>query len=283
MDSYPEILTLSFQIKDPEHGFHHHILTTRAPVQSRARRLDQEKLAVAKAELTKLEELGICHKGRSEWSSPLLVTTKPCGGWRVCGDYRRLNAMTSDDQYPVRQLTDFTSELHGKSIFSKIDLLKGYHQIPVADDDVPKTAVITPFGLYVFPRCPFGLKNAGQDFQRLMDEILGDIPRVFVYIDDILVASENLEQHIQDLDLVFKTLSANGMVVQRPKCVLGKTSLEFLGYQVDNTGISPLKDRVSAIEQTTPPTSIKEPEVFGNDRLLQVFHSQRGLSSIPPI
>ena len=262
LDSYPEILTPSFRIKDPEHGVRHHIPTTGAPVQSRARRLDQEKLAVAKAELTKLEELGICYKGRSEWSSPLLVTTKPCGGWRVCGDYRRLNAMTSDDQYPVRQLTDFTSELHGKSIFSKIDLLKGYHQIPVADGDVPKTAVITPFGLYVFPRCPFGLKNAGQDFQRLMDEILGDIPRVFVYIDDILVASENLDQHLKDLEIVFKTLSANGMVVQRPKCVLGKTSLEFLGYQVDNTGISPLKDRVSAIEQTTPPTSIKELQRF---------------------
>ena len=121
LDSYPEILTPSFRIKDPEHGVRHHIPTTGAPVQSRARRLDQEKLAVAKAELTKLEELGICYKGRSEWSSPLLVTTKPCGGWRVCGDYRRLNAMTSDDQYPVRHLTDFTSELH-RFIFSKIDL-----------------------------------------------------------------------------------------------------------------------------------------------------------------
>ena len=138
-----------------------------------------------------------------------MVTTKPCGGWRVCGDYRRLNAMTSDDTYPVRQLTDFTA----KSIFSKIDLLKGYHQIPVADGDVPKTAVITPFRLYIFPRTPFGLKNVGQDFQRLMDEILGDIPRVFVYFDDILVVSENLQQHLKDLDIVFKTLNANGMVV----------------------------------------------------------------------
>ena len=262
LDSFPEILKPSFVISDPAHGVRHHIPTEGPPVQSRARRLDQEKLAMAKAELTKLEELGICYRGRSEWSSPLLVTTKPCGGWRVCGDYRRLNAMTVDDQYPVRQLADFTSELHGKSVFSKIDLLKGYHQIPVADEDVPKTAVITPFGLYIFPRCPFGLKNAGQDFQRLMDEILGDIPRVFVYIDDILVASENMEQHLQDLELVFKTLVANGMVVQRPKCILGKSSLEFLGYQVDSTGISPLRDRVTAIEQTTPPTSVKELQRF---------------------
>ena len=263
LDRYPEITTPSFTIKEPEHGVKHHIPTTDGPpVQSRARRLDPEKLAVAKAELDKLVELGICYRGKSEWSSPLLVTTKPNGGWRVCGDYRRVNARTTDDRYPVRTLQDFTSELHGKSIFSKIDLMKGYHQIPVADDDVRKTAVITPFGLFVFPRTPFGLKNAGQDFQRLMDEILGDVPRVFVYIDDILVASDNLQQHLQDLEVVFKALSANGLVVQRSKCVLGQTELEFLGYKVDSTGISPLPERVEAIKKTSAPTSIKELQRF---------------------
>ena len=158
LDSYPEIVTPSFKIKEPKHGVQHHIPTSDGPpVQSRARRLDQEKLAVAKAELDKLVELGICHRGKSEWSSPLLVTTKPNGGWRVCGDYRRVNARTTDDRYPVRTLQDFTSELHGKTIFSKIDLMKGYHQIPVADGDIKKTAVITPFGLFIFPRTPFGL------------------------------------------------------------------------------------------------------------------------------
>ena len=263
LDSHPEIITPSFTIKEPLHGVKHHIPTSEGPpVQSRARRLDQEKLAVAKEELDKLVQLGICYRGKSEWSSPLLVTTKPNGGWRVCGDYRRVNARTTDDRYPVRTLQDFTSELHGKSIFSKIDLMKGYHQIPVADDDIKKTAVITPFGLFVFPRTPFGLKNAGQDFQRLMDEILGDIPRIFVYIDDILVASENLQQHLEDLELVFKALSANGLVVQRSKCVLGQTSLEFLGYKVDSTGIAPLPDRVEAIRKTSPPSSIKELQRF---------------------
>ena len=217
---------------------------------------------MAKAELEKLVELGVAYRGKSEWSSPLLVTTKPCGGWRVCGDYRRLNAMTTDDQYPVRTLQDFTSELSGKKFFSKIDLMKGYHQIPVADPDVKKTAVITPFGLFIFPRTPFGLKNAGQDFQRLMDEILGDIPRVYVYIDDILVASESEEQHLSDLDHVFKTLAANGMVIQRAKCVLGKPSLEFLGYSVDERGISPLPEKVEAIRATTRPTTVKELQRF---------------------
>ena len=259
MDQYPEIQTPSFTVKDPEHGVRHHIPTGDAPpCQSRARRLDPEKLAVAKAELEKLVDLGVAYRGKSEWSSPLLVTTKPCGGWRVCGDYRRLNAMTTDDQYPVRTLQDFTSELSGKKYFSKIDLMKGYHQIPVADPDIKKTAVITPFGLFIFPRTPFGLKNAGQDFQRLMDEILGDIPRVYVYIDDILVASETESQHLEDLDNVFKTLAANGMVVQRSKCLLGKPSLEFLGYMVNENGISPLPEKVDAIRAATPPTTVKE-------------------------
>ena len=125
----------------------------------------------------------------------------------MCGDYRRLNHITLDDKYPVRALQDFTADLHGKKIFSKVDLLKGYHQVPVSEEDIAKTAVITPFGLFVFPRTPFGLKNAGQDFQRLMDDILGDIPHVFVYLDDILIASENPEQHKQDCSPSWKPMA----------------------------------------------------------------------------
>ena len=164
LDNFPEIQTPTFTIREPKHGVRHHIPTDAPPVQSRARRLDPEKLAVAKAELEKLVDLGIAYRGKSEWSSPLLVTTKPCGGWRVCGDYRRLNAMTTDDCYPVRTLQDFTSELSGKKFFSKVDLMKGYHQIPVADEDVKKTAVITPFGYLSSPARPLASKTRGKIF-----------------------------------------------------------------------------------------------------------------------
>ena len=263
LQSYPEIITPSFTLKEVRHGVEHHIPTgDNRPVQSRARRLSPEKLAVAKAEIEKLVQLGVCKRAKSEWSSPLLVTTKPDGGWRVCGDFWRLNAMTPDDKYPVRTLQDFTAELAGKRIFSKVDLLKGYHQVPVRQEDIKKTAVVTPFGLFTFPRTPFGLKNAGQDFQRLMDEILGDVPRIFVYIDDILVASENEDQHLEDLRHTFETLKDNGLVVNQKKCVLGKPSIEFLGYQVDSTGISPLQHRVEAIRQVPPPTTVKELQSF---------------------
>ena len=264
----------SFRIKDVDHGVLHHIPTDGPPVQARARKLDPEKLAVAKAEIEKLVELGVCERGKSDWSSPLLVTTKPCnspctcdkekpcGGWRVCGDYRRLNHLTTTDRYPVRNLQDFNAELRGKKIFSKVDLLKGYHQIPVAPSDIRKTAVITPFGLFLFPRCPFGLKNAGQDFQRLMDRILGDIPHTFVYLDDILIASENKEQHMEDLERVFKILEENGLVVNRKKCILGVTTIEFLGHLCDQNGIKPLPAKVDAIRKVKPPTSIKELQRF---------------------
>ena len=262
LDQYPDVLTPSFTLKEVKHGIRHHIPTEGFPVQFRARRLNPEKLAVAKEELGKLEKLGICYRGKSEWASPLMVTTKPDGGWRVCGDYRRLNSMTPDDRYPVRTLQDFTSELHGKKFFSKIDLLKGYHQIPVAEQDICKTAVITPFGLFIFPRTPFGLKNAGQDFQRLMDQIFGDVPRVFVYIDDILVASETEQEHLADLKVVLDSLRENGLVTNRKKCVLGQSSLEFLGYLVDSNGISPLPERVETIRKFERPTSVKELQRF---------------------
>ena len=262
LDQYPDIMTPTFTLKEVKHGIRHHIPTEGFPVQFRARRLNPEKLAIAKEELGKLEKLGICYRGKSEWASPLMVTTKPDGGWRVCGDYRRLNSMTPDDRYPVRTLQDFTSELQGKKIFSKIDILKAYHQIPVAEEDVAKTAVITPFGLFIFPRTPFGLKNAGQDFQRLMDQIFGEVPRVFVYIDDILVASVDEKEHLHDLKVVLDSLRENGLVTNRKKCILGRTSLEFLGYLVDANGISPLPERVAAIREFQRPTSIKELQRF---------------------
>ena len=261
-EKYHELTIPSFKPVEPKHGVYHRIPTSGRPVQSKVRRLAPDKLAVAKAEFEKLEQLGVCRRAKSEYASPLLVVNKADGGHRVCGDYRRLNTVTDDDKYPVKTLADFNHNLCGKKIFSKIDLLKGYHQIPVHPDDIGKTAVITPFGLFVFPRCPFGLKNAGQDFQRMMDAILGDLPYVFVYIDDLLVASNSAEEHMDHLDTVFALLAENGLVVNRPKCVLDVTSLEFLGYRVDANGISPLAERVEAIRATKPPTTVKELQRF---------------------
>ena len=155
--------------------------TSGAPIHARARHLSPEKLAVGKKEFEDLEALGIIRRSNSPWSSPLHVTAKPDGGWRPCGDYRRLDNVSVPDRYPIPHIRDFLSRLAGTSIFSKVVLVKGYHQVPLHPDDIPKTAIITPFGLWEFLRMPFGLRNSAQTFQRMMDWILHDLSFVCVH------------------------------------------------------------------------------------------------------
>ena len=172
LDECPELTTLAFSPDKAKHGGQHYITTEGPPVYARARRLAPDQLAAAKAEFDKLRKLGIVRRSNSAWASALQTAPKPDGSLRLCGDYRRLNSITKDDRYPIRHIADFNANMAGETIFSKIDLYKGYHQIPVAPEDVHNTAIITPFSLFEFLFMPFGLKNAGQDFQRMMDAIL---------------------------------------------------------------------------------------------------------------
>ena len=181
----PKLTTPIFSAVLPPHKVQLHISTSGPPVFARARRLAPEKLAVAKREFLQLQQLGIIRRSTSPWASPLHIVGKKDGGYRPCGDFRRLNNVTTPDKYPIPYLSDANHFLAGKSIFSKIDLIRGYHQIPVAAEDVPKTAVCTPFGLWEWLRTPFGLKNAAQTFQRLMDNVVAGLDFVFCYLDDL--------------------------------------------------------------------------------------------------
>ena len=182
-----------------KHGVEHYITTVGPPVYAGARCLDSAKLTIAREEFATMERLGIVRRSNSPWTSPLHMVTKADGGWRPCGDFRRLNYATTHDRYPVPHIQDFSAHLAGPTFFSKVDLVRGCHQVPVHPQDVPKTAVIMPFGLFEFLRMPFGLKGAAKTFQRLMDSVLRDMPFLFVYLDDILVASATADDHLTHL------------------------------------------------------------------------------------
>jgi hypothetical protein len=156
-------------------------------------------LAAAKSDFDKMEAEGIICCSTSPWSSPLHLVKKDDGTWRPCGDFRRLNLVTMPDSYPLPNMLDFAAKMSSCAVFSKIDLRKGYHQIPMNAADVQKTAITTPFGLYEFLCMPFGLRNAGCTFQRLMDRALSGLSGSFWYLDDIITASKDDEQHQMDL------------------------------------------------------------------------------------
>jgi hypothetical protein len=258
VQEYSDIFSDTSELPAARHGVLHHIETRGQPVSGRYRRLDAEKLEAAKKEFQQLEEAGIIRRSKSQWASPLHMVRKADGSWRPCGDYRRLNAQTTPDRYTCPNIGDLSARLAGCKVFSKLDLRKGYHQVPVNPEDVEKTAVITPFGLYEYLRMPFGLRNAGQTFQRLMDQVLRGLEYCFVYLDDILIASEDMVEHTKHLEEVFSRLRAAGLLLNREKCVFAEPVVDFLGHQVSQAGIAPLKSRVEAIASFPKPVTVKQ-------------------------
>ena len=179
---------------------------------------------------------GTARRSDSPWTSPLHLVPKKEDGLIPCGDYRALNVRT------------IPAQLAGRTIFSTIDLVKSYHQIPVHPDYIAKTAIITLFGLFEFPYMAFGLRNAALIFQRFIIEVLRFLDFCFACIDDVLVASTSEEDHERHLRTLFQRFEY-GVVLHPAKCVFGATEVTFLGHTVSAAGTRPLEEKVAAINR----------------------------------
>lgn len=215
-------------------------------------------------EINKLLEQGVIVKSKSEWCSRLVPIIKENGSIRLCVDYRHINNITDKETYPLPHISDILDKLSKAKIFSIIDATTGYYQIALSDTSREKTAFTYQNIKYEFKRMPFGLCNAPSTFQALMDNTFSGKDRVFVlpYLDDIVIFSENLEKHIEQLQYVFLKLKAINLILNKNKCKFGKSELKILGNIVSFKKIKPDPQKIKALSEYQRPVTIKELRAF---------------------
>ena len=240
------------------------ITTEGPPIAQKAYRMPLTKRKVVEEEISKMLADGIIEHSSSPWSSPIALVPKKDGTTRFCVDYRKLNEITVRDQYPLPPIRDILDQLGGAGVYSTLDLKTGFWQLPVHPADIPKTAFRCHLGHFQFVRMLFGLANAPAAFQRAMDQVMKGLIGfcVFVYLDDIVVFSKDMDAHAEHLELVFDRLREAGLRLKPSKCSFAKTEIKLLGYIISKNGITSDPEKVEAIANLKPPETKREVKSF---------------------
>ena len=229
------------------------------PIAQRQYRAPLLRRFVIDQQVDSMLEQGIIRPSASPWASPVLLVPKKDGAPRFCIDYRRLNAVTKKDRHPLPQIQEIFDDLSGSSVFTTLDLKSGYWQLAVAPEDSEKTAFICHRGQFEFDRVPFGLANAPAVFQREMNRILSSVLGrcAMVYIDDVIIYSRNMSDHVRDLETVFQLMAERNVTLNRTKCTFARGTVELLGFEINETGIRPIASKVAAINDMSAPEDVK--------------------------
>nr|GEY83895.1 putative reverse transcriptase domain-containing protein [Tanacetum cinerariifolium] len=210
-----------------------------APVARAPYRLAPSEMKELSDQLKELSDKGFIRPSSSPYGAPVLFFKKNDGSFRMCIDYRELNKLTVKNRYPLPRIDDLFDQLQGSSVYSKIDLRSGYHQLRVREEDIPKTAFRTPYGHYEFQVMPFDLTNAPAVFIDLMNRVCKPYLDKFViiFIDDILIYSKNKEEHEEHLKLILELLKKEELYAKFSKCEFWIPKIQFLGHVIDSQGI----------------------------------------------
>jgi hypothetical protein len=235
------------------------------PIARPPRRQSPAMEAVIEKEVKNLLDAKIIRPSNSPWASNLVLVKKKDGTWRPCVDFRELNAVTDTDVYPIPAIDQLLYNMQGAKVFSCMDLQGAYHQIRIAEKDQKKTAFIFRGGLYEYIRMPFGLKNAPATFQRFMNMMLstgGLRTFVMAYLDDLVVFSRNVEEHIEHVRQTLAVLSRHGVKLKLSKCQFGMQKIKYLGHVLDAEGVHVDTEYVKAVKEMAYPTNISELRTF---------------------
>jgi len=224
-------------------------------------------LAVREAEDEILDEMlatGVIEPSNSSWASPVCLVNKKDGTFRFCIDYRRVNAVSKKDPYPIPDIQDALDNLRGSRYFATIDLLSGYWQLGMTDRAKERSAFCTRRGLFHFMRMPFGLSGAPGSFCHLMSIVLRDLLWVMClcYLNDIVIYARSPEELLERLRIVLDRLREVGLKAKPSKCELFRTEIKFLGHLVSADGINPMPDKLEAIRDWSVPHCLKDVRSF---------------------